>query len=85
MASALYAPFSFINTSKSDITWQTPVEIAVGKYLVRYVSELVTDAPAHFVKVSAVNGSAKNSPWRIQATPYDPQGRPLLPARVMWL
>jgi cholesterol oxidase len=85
VASALYAPFSFINTSKSDITWQTPVEIAVGKYLVRYVSELVTDAPAHFVKVSAVNGSAKNSPWRIQATPYDPQGRPLLPARVMWL
>ena len=53
---------------------QTYSRNPAGKHQIYYEPMRVTEAPAHFVKVSAIpNGDH----WEIWTAPYDPAGNPL--------
>jgi phosphodiesterase/alkaline phosphatase D-like protein len=69
VASALYAPFKFANTRACDVDFGAPATIALDGYAIDYVPTLLTDIPAHFVKVAAEPG---NADWSLSVTAYDP-------------
>ena len=77
VSSGLYAPLPFINTSRDAIDWKGHPDarrrIPLGDHAIDYTPELLTDANAHFVQVSAVASadSAGGPAWRIEARALD--------------
>lgn len=74
VASGLYAPFTFANTSAQDILWRVASSIQLPGCSIMYLPELLTDA-ANFVKVSAT--PLDESAWQLDATAYGSNGAAL--------
>src|SRR5262249_47183484 len=69
VASALYAPFKFANLRACEVDFGTHATIELDGYAIDYVPTLLTDIPAHFVKVAAEPADAD---WTLSVIAYDP-------------